>query len=319
MIEWFWRGAALRDARGAGPQAGNATTSFAQRATTAADFARVAWTSASFEPCGNAIACDLYRQSTYWALSSLAQDVDHPSETNPTQDIWSTLSEQLVAEAVGPAASPDALRTSLRAGAFVYFAELSTAEQSARCFELSALVTLLLADLNRREAELNKPVRQRIWRMSLALSLLAVVGLGAFFFKGSWENTHDLAAGRPWKTSSSYGGGGCTTPEQECAGASGWFFHTRESDASPWIEFALDGERSVSKVLVKNREDCCQERAVPLVIEVSEDHKHWKRVAQRDEEFSVWRASFPTVHARWLRLRVRRKSALHLAHVRIFP
>ena len=74
----------------------------------------------------------------------------------------------------------------------------------------------------------------------------------------------------------------------------------------------------MSRVRVLNRDDCCAERAIPLVVEVSLDRHGWHEVARRKDQFEDWTAKFSPVSARYVRLRVPRRSILHLKSVRIF-
>ena len=69
---------------------------------------------------------------------------------------------------------------------------------------------------------------------------------------------------------------------------------------------------------VDNRTDCCSERAVPLIVETSVDHLRWSEAARRIEDFTSWKTAFPARNARWVRLRVPRRTLLHLTGVRIF-
>ena len=94
------------------------------------------------------------------------------------------------------------------------------------------------------------------------------------------------------------------------------FFHTNE-DAQPWVEFDLLAPTAFSEVYVRNRTDSVPDRAVPLVIEVSDDETNWRAVARRDDTFRTWTASFPTLTARYVRLRVDRRSYLHLEIVEV--
>ncbi len=123
----------------------------------------------------------------------------------------------------------------------------------------------------------------------------------------------------PWRTSSLVARFSCESPRQGCF-HDHFFFHTREQ-RKPWIEFDLENVPSVSQLVIRNRTDCegCSARAVPLVIEVSDDRKKWKEIARRDADFQVWTAKFSTIHPRWLRLRSTRKTSLHLKQVRIQP
>jgi hypothetical protein len=70
---------------------------------------------------------------------------------------------------------------------------------------------------------------------------------------------------------------------------------------------------------VTNRDDCCLERAVPLVVEVSDDRKKWRTVARRADSFREWEGKFAPLKARYVRLRVDRHSILHLAKVSVRP
>jgi hypothetical protein len=58
---------------------------------------------------------------------------------------------------------------------------------------------------------------------------------------------------------------------------------------------------------------------VPLIVEVSNDDQNFQEVVRRTEIFWTWRPSFPTQHARYLRLRVPRRSILHLEAVNVHP
>jgi hypothetical protein len=44
-----------------------------------------------------------------------------------------------------------------------------------------------------------------------------------------------------------------------------------------------------------------------------------KQGARRNEIFKVWKAEFPTLQARWVKLHVPRRSLLHFTKVRILP
>jgi hypothetical protein len=79
----------------------------------------------------------------------------------------------------------------------------------------------------------------------------------------------------------------------------------------------LGSAQPISKVVVYNRNDCCQERAVPLKIEVAEK-KDFKEVAERKSVFGVWHATFPVVTARYVRLTSKNQSPFHLSEVEVY-
>lgn len=127
----------------------------------------------------------------------------------------------------------------------------------------------------------------------------------------------DLAKGKPWRTSSSMFT--CHPDNIECGGArTTILFHTQE-DAEPWFLIDLGAPTAFRSATVVNRRDDGKERAVPLVLEVSDDEQTWRQVSRRDEVFKVWKPKFDAVTARFVRVRVARRSYLHLEAVRVHP
>ena len=113
-----------------------------------------------------------------------------------------------------------------------------------------------------------------------------------------------------WRTSSTLYA--CHPDQHNCGGFTTDIFFSTAEDDSPWIEYDLGGHRSFSSLAVGNRVDCCQERAFPMVVEVSDDRTSWRKIAEQPANFDVWRPSFPRERARYLRLRVTKRSFLHL-------
>jgi len=126
----------------------------------------------------------------------------------------------------------------------------------------------------------------------------------------------DFAAGKPWRASSiAYE---CKPAERSCGGGTtAILFHTQEQD-QPWVVFDLGSPQKLARVEVVNREDCCGERAAPLVFETSTDGEKFHEVTRTTEPFDVWETTFKPVTARYVRLRVDRRSYLHLVRVSVF-
>jgi hypothetical protein len=158
----------------------------------------------------------------------------------------------------------------------------------------------------------------RVVRLGSVALVLAVMVIGIVNGVAWNEQRRDLARNASWKTSSTYAAGGCTSPAQSCPESPSYFFHTGQEN-NPSIVFDLGRQRGFSKIVVENRLDCCNERAIPLVVEVSTDGRKWKQVARRNETFTSWRAKFPSVRARWVRLSAKGFAMLHLSRVRILP
>jgi hypothetical protein len=164
------------------------------------------------------------------------------------------------------------------------------------------------------------PVAAVIVQRWLRLGVVLLVLAGALF-GGKVGVQHaikgpDLALGKPWRASSRTFE--CHPKQEECGGAAtAIFFHTNDENR-PWVEIDLGAALSFGRIGVVNREDCCPERAVPLIVEISDDRNRWIEVARRSESFQDWEATFRTVKARYVRFRVDRVSTLHLVRVSVW-
>jgi hypothetical protein len=219
--------------------------------------------------------------------------------------------------------SPDALADVARVLDDASSSGESTAAEVSDLAAARDFVRGLLAVLAPLADPSAKARRQRLVRVAFvgAAALSVVVGVtgGALALQSARRDAlhPDLAAHAHWRVSSASGWGkpegvGCDTS----TGTEDFFFHTGE-EASPWVEFDLgEAGKSVGLVSVKNRE-CCLERAVPLVVELSDDGSSWSTVATESRTFWRWDATFPRQHTRYVRLRVAKKSVLHLAAVEI--
>jgi F5/8 type C domain len=307
VFEFFWRGAALARRREDVARKSERAFAFAQRARTSAKFASLALSSEPREESSEGIACELFRQSAYWAACALAEARSHSVGTTFDESVWDELDDS----------TPTELRDLARSASFVRFSELEPEEKNRVRVALQALARNLLV----RFGELNT-VRaiygQRIRRLSaLVAGIVGIIAVG-FWVRDLHEQSKELVDGKSWRISSNYGGG-CKSPLQDCKNNFGYFFHTNPNDHDPWVEFDLATTQQISRLEVENRRDCCFDRASPLVFEVSVDHRKWQEVTRHDGEFANWKTTFPPVPARWVRLRVPKTTALHLNKVRIFP
>jgi len=253
------------------------------------------------------VACELYRQSIHWSLAA-----------NGSVGGESGAPQELPAPAAAESGSLERARAELTEKSFHDYAELEPKQQAESAARLESLAKQLLVPLRTVRYQFERIWIQRLLRIGSVLVALALI-LMAIRSTHSWsERRRDLAHDATWTTSSRYTMGGCESPAQSCPEGVNYFFHTNSED-SPWVLFDLGSDKPISRTWVENRRDCCAERSVPLVVEVSTDRKTWKQVARRDVIFSIWQAEFPSVRARWVRLRVPRNSILHLATVRILP
>jgi hypothetical protein len=96
----------------------------------------------------------------------------------------------------------------------------------------------------------------------------------------------------------------------------GLVFHT-DLESRPSVTIDLLQSRTIHSVKVTNRTDCCDERCLPLFVEVAGDDKHFVEVGHRTETFAAWRADFTPRRARYVKLWVDAKTYFHLSGVEI--
>ena len=147
--------------------------------------------------------------------------------------------------------------------------------------------------------------------LALGLAIIALVAAPLLYA------SRNIAAGKPWKTSSTIGD--CPSNSGHCGPvAVKILFHTNEEE-NPWFEYDLGSVMSFSSMSIQNRRDALEERAIPLIVEASTDHGTYTEVIRRSEPFKIWNPHFSTQRARYVRLRVPRMTYLHLESVEVFP
>jgi hypothetical protein len=253
------------------------------------------------------LAVGLYREAAHWALLALREEADDHATLASLFDTAGEATRAAVGEALlarGKAALAE--RSFVDAAA----AEVEAQQRDARA--AAETVEALLAHLQQIEQAGRRPP----WKKLLGLLALAAIGLAASLAVTRAREGPDLARGRPWKASSAYRG--FSAQEHRCDGrATDVFFHT-DGDPSPWLEIDLGPAARFSRVEMKNRDDEYHGRAVPMVLEVSDDEASWRTVARRARSFRTWRAELGDVEARYLRLRVTRRTFFHLERVSVF-
>lgn len=295
---------------------------FLERARVSAELAERAWHPADPLPGGTGVgtACELFRQGLHWALlahRALARESAEASTSLAA--LWDETDQALLARVAGSGERAARLRAELVERSYVDLAELPARRQE----ELASAMRETLRGL----LETFEPARrklERAWFRRMLFAACGVVLLVTLVFVGralaeAREARRDLAAGASFTTSSSYSEGGCPSPHQDCAESPNYFFHTTQEN-DPWVVIDLGKVKQTSSVVVRNRIDCCAERAVPLVIELSADKKTWTVVGTQTTPFESFRASFARTRARYVKVHVPKPDGiLHLKSVRVLP
>ncbi len=247
-------------------------------------------------------AMTLYREAAYWALTA-----EHPGSLPATvPEALAHCRTEIILAAAGDPSSLERVREALLR-TFAASVDLNEAQRVEEVRVLDGFVHRLTDALHVPTGTARARRRAPIALASMALLIV----VGALFRAGH----PDLAKTRPWRASSTHDG--CDLAHGNCGGAPvDIFFHTQQ-EASPWVEIDLGKTETFSSVTIKNRQDCCEERAVPLAIEVSTDQTAFTEVARRQEVFSVWEAKFAPQHARYVRARALQTTYLHLERVSV--
>jgi hypothetical protein len=260
-----------------------------------------------------ALACDLYRQAVYWVLTNdRAHDAAGPA-SNDLRTLWQGADRALLLAAAGSAESLSALEEALVDRDFVQLSRLSADEQIQLAYQIRAFVEALLGAGAQKSWRIEQLLYQRTLRVLGVLLCVAGAWLAVWFAGEALERSREISNGKEWRASS-HGHSACKSPQQRCR--SGYFFHTKDQD-EPWVTLDLAEEMTFSAVRIDNRADCCRERAVPLIVEVSTDGKTFREVARRTEDFESWTAEFEPVSARFVRARLAAKNYLHLKRFKV--
>jgi hypothetical protein len=254
-------------------------------------------------PAGSAsaVALRLYRDVVYWALvASLPADREPPDNL---RTLWEESPPERLLTWLG-GGELGATRTVLLDGAAAPPLDASDEELG----RVRALAEALLLDLDAPRRRLRRLIIQRFVRVTLILALM-----GAALFGGRrLAIGPNLAAGKTYRTSSAWAG--CPA-DARCANL---LFHT-DNQVEPWAELDLGAPKRFRRIEVTNREDCCGERSVPMVVETSDDERTWTEIARREEEFSTWTIKLRPTTARYLRFKVLKLSVLHLHDIAVRP
>ena len=262
-------------------------------------------------------AISLYRESLYWSLRALDPE-SAVAEVPTLEALFRTLPRRMLADLAGGSVALLALDDALVRDSFVATARLAP-DARLRVAEAAKQFAHAAFDAAERQGNrLERLRRQRVTRpLALLLLAMSLVGVAAFFVhRGTAPPL--ISNRRPYMVSSQippYSTTRRLTPRLH----DGWIFHTTE-EREPWFRVDLGRVRTITSIEIENRhEACCKARAIPLVVEVSNDGRRYRPVATRYEVFDTWTPEFSGVTGRFVRLRVQgRSTILHLAGVEIF-
>jgi hypothetical protein len=196
-------------------------------------------------------------------------------------------------------------------------ARLSGEERDEFATGLHDLVMRLAEPL---EVEANRLGRALFARWARVLAVGVALAL-VFGFAGKWASAKfgrpNLALHCPVTVSSQFPGQGTDHTLLVDGDPDTLGFHTQDG-GQQWVVLDLGKVHKFNKVVVYNRPDGLEERAVPIKIEVSDDNVTYKQIAERKETFDKWTAKGLHAQGRYLRLKNTPPNFFHLAEVEVY-
>jgi len=196
-------------------------------------------------------------------------------------------------------------------------AKLSGEERDAFAGGVHDLVMRLAEPLEIESNRLGRALFAR-WSRVLTVAVVLILAVG---FSGRWLSKKldgpNIAAKAVVTTSSQYPGQGVDHSLLVDGDPDNLGFHTLDG-GQQWVVIDLGKVRKIKKVVVHNRPDGFEERAVPIKLEVSTDNVNYTQIAERKETFDKWTAKGFRAEGRYVRLKNTPPNFFHLAEVEIY-
>jgi hypothetical protein len=209
------------------------------------------------------------------------------------------------------------LTAMLGPGRDVTMAKLTDEARETFAAGLHELVMRLAEPLEFEAHRLGRALFAR-WSRVLGVALVLVL---AATFTGKWGSKKfgkpNLALHASVTASSQFPGQGTDHSMLVDGDPDTLGFHTLENGQN-WVLIDLGKVQKFDKIVVYNRPDGYEERAVPLKVEVSKDGQNYTQVAERKETFDKWKATGLKAEARYVRLKNNPGQFFHLAEVELY-
>jgi hypothetical protein len=195
-------------------------------------------------------------------------------------------------------------------------AKLSGEERDVFANGLHDLVMRLAEPLEIESNRLGRALFAR-WSRVLVLGMALALAVGYF---GKWLSAKlegpNIALHAAVTISSQYPGQGVDHSLLVDGDPDTLGFHTQEG-GQQWVVIDLGKVRKFNKIVVYNRLEGLEGRAVPIKVEVSNDNQNYKQIAERKEPFDRWSVKGLKAEARYVRLKNTPPNFFHLNEVEL--
>jgi hypothetical protein len=252
--------------------------------------------------------------------AQLARVGTHPGPTAPSDECWARLAEHPTVAPLAASITADerALVGSTLGvqgdGVLARLPKNQIAHATRALTKLArGLATPMVAEAKRT---------RRVWYMrGLRVGAAALVlGIGVWFLTRETEPADlgpNLALHRPVTVVTPHPDYGRNPGLLVDGDRANLGFHTNLAP-NQHVTIDLGSAVRISRVVVYNRTECCFDRAVPLVLEVSTDGKNFQQVSERKDVFDRWVVKLRGTTARYVRLTDRKNDYFHLAEVEVY-
>jgi hypothetical protein len=267
------------------------------------------------DPTELRVALSLYRSAALLQIAAFLLSRDHSLEVErlTPEDMLERLSRALDGDDgdVSNASEIESLRNVVTASD-PFAIERFPTETARGAVDGLESATRWLATL----VESRSPARLRwVRRIRLAAAAIAALALTVWFAR--WAlSPPNVALHKPARSSSiDFDTQASGAVDGELNGRFG--FHSQLED-SPWLSIDLERPCLLKTVEIYGRGDCCYDQSIPLVLEVSDDDRSYRPIAERTTPFNEndpWVVKPPGERARFVRLRADHHGLLVLGEV----
>jgi hypothetical protein len=196
--------------------------------------------------------------------------------------------------------------------------QVTVLESAQRASYTELLVRFVLPLTRQLEREADRVIRVRTVRLARFSAVVVLLLVGLIVAAMSWRHQGNLALRKPVRISSNFDAQRFP-PEAVVDGDRNRLGCHTNAEQRPWIEIDLRGVFSVRGIVVSNRGEGLERKALPLLIETSQDGKNFQVYGRRNSVFGIWHVMpKKRVQVRYVRLTSLKNTMLHLNEVEVW-